>query len=235
MSSASKKLRRSARKLKLSSKKTTKSKINKNAVFTIPISQRKQVSSDSSLGPLSWNLATTNVTGYTLTSITQGDQYNERTSNNIRVRALDLQFSFNNFHTSGRYVRIMVVGLRGSVNSADTTNWNDIYRTPSTFAKVAPASTTMDMLNNVNKDEYKLILDEIHHVPGTNNGVPTAKKVHIRKKMSNLVQYAFNSTDARDGVLYLVVNPAEDPGVTPNANVLSMHYRFTTWFNDVRN
>lgn len=234
MSSASKKLRRSAKKAKLS-KAHSKPKINKNAVFTVPISQMKQVSTDSSGGPVSFNIAVTPYTSYSLTSITQGDLYDNRATNNIRVRSLDLEFAFTNFNTAGRYVRGIVVGLRGSVNAGSTSVWDDIYRTPSTFAKLGPGGTTMDIMNNVNKDEYKVILDKTIYVPGSSDGAPVTKHIRLNKKMSNLVQYAHNSTDARSGALWLFINPCESAGVTPVATVLSMHYRLTTWFNDVRN
>lgn len=203
--------------------------------FNRSISQKKYHALDSSAGPTSFDLTVTPYTSYQLSSITQGDGYQQRATNNIRIRSVNFQANFNNFHTTDRFVRIMIVSLRGSSSTASTTTWGDIYADPSALGtKSGPNATTVATVLTINRDEYKVLHDSQIRVPGTNSGQSTTKKINIYRNINHLVQYVVDSTDTREGAIWLVLNPCEASGVAANANVLSMHYKLVVKFNDVR-
>lgn len=202
------------------------------------MSQLKRVAVDSSAAQIVFNPgagAPVLFTSFMLPTIAQGNLYNQRLTNNVRIKYVDGLFVAANAHTVGRYLRFSVVGLRGSNNAADTTNWTDLYVDPSSLVKNGPSGSSFDQFQKINKDEYTRIYDKTFYIPGTTEGEPNSTRVQkLKLRMNRLVQYVFNSSDIRNGSFWLVIQCMEKTGSTPTNAAVYMDYRVITYYNDVR-
>lgn len=196
-------------------------------------SQLKQVGQDNSGTVLQMAPnAASRVTSYVLNSIALGDLLTQRGSTKILNRFLILNMSVSNFSATGRYVRVFILGLRGSQSPADTTNWTDLY-IDSAFNKSGPTGEAGNLVLRPNRDEYKVYYDRTIRIPGTADGQSNARKLYVNKKLNVITDYLYNSTVARDGPLYLVWTAFEEAGTSASADFVNVNFRWAHYFQDV--
>lgn len=188
-----------------------------------PMSTLKFNAIDSSAGATGLQSASP-FTSFDITNITRGDEYTERSSNNICVKSWTLRLSLANAHTAGRFLRTVIVGLRGAQNAGDTATWTDLLLDPSGLSKNAPTGINFDLIASINRDEYICYFDKTVKIPGTNDGMSNSTHCYHRKKMSHLVNYVAGSTDVRKGKLWCIMFYGEEAGVSPAAVNLSVNY-----------
>lgn len=150
-----------------------------------------------------------------LKAISLNDLYDGRQSNNILSRKIIINYSANNNHTVPRMWRFLVLQLRGSQSSADTTNWTDLLIN-ATYTKSGPTGLAENMMYRVNGDEYKVVSD-IKFKLGTSGDVGSSVLKTFKIKTNKIIKYAYNSTDVRQGPLYLVWLYTEAEGQGTNA------------------
>lgn len=207
----------------------------KKIPFNIPISQIKQRSIDASAADLSMvPNAASRIFSSQLTSITQGNTYVNRETNNIRLKRVYAQFALSNASATGRYIRMSLIGLRGSISTGDVTTWTDLFMDPSSMVPQGCNGQPPDFMLKHNRDEYTVIYDRKYKICGTGDGQSNTRVIKLSKPMNRLVQYAYNATTERRGALWLILNVFEEPGVAASADAITGTYVITTYFCDVR-
>lgn len=164
-----------------------------------------------------------------LTEIVKGDLLTNRQTNLIYVNNVRMRLNLRNTHGYARGFRVVVVQLRGSVQSADTTAWSDLFIN-STFNKYGPTGTDYDGTLRINQDEWNLVYDRKFQINGTTSGEAPSKFLNINIPIKKYVSYAYGSTSPRKGSMHIILMAYESPQVTPNAAPLEiegegqMHY-----------
>lgn len=171
-------------------------------------------------------------TSYVLTSMPVGDTLRQRDSTTILNRFIRVRLQCTNDHTTSRMIRVAILGLRGSQNAADTTNWSDLW-TDTAFNKLGPTGQAGNAVLRPNRDEYKVYFDRQYRIPGTADGVPNTKLINIYKKLNTLTHYEYNSTLARDGPLWLHWCVYEEAGTAATATIVNVNFRWLHYFQDV--
>lgn len=177
--------------------------------------------------------AATRIFGSTLVgNISLGTALTNRLGTAIKISGIRMRLSIQNAAATDRYLRIVIVGLRGSVNPADTTNWTDLLRDPSSLAKGAPTGVDMDIVQYINKDEYKKYYDHTIKIPGTGSSAPPTKLFQTYKKLPLVVQYEYNATAPKRNPLYVVFFTSETTGTAAGGSFTTVSYAFSTYYND---
>lgn len=199
-----------------------------------PKPKMKTNSIDTSSAGVTLTPNATSYHGFLITNVSRGQLYNNRLNDSIKAHKFIMKLEATNNSTICRYLRVLIVGLRGSQASADVTTWADIYRDPSDFSKSGPTGNPFDIMKYVNKDEYIVIMDQHYRLSGTSDGTPNNRIIKINKSLGNrLVQYLYNSNDARKGQLYCFFQVCEETGTSATATTVICDYAATLVFSDV--
>lgn len=173
----------------------------------------------------------TRITSYELTQFTPDDTTAGRQSNTVLNTSLFGIWDFMNTATTARYVRMMILGLRGGETAGDTTNWTDILTTEAYVAQGA-GGTNIDVVRRVNKNIYICYYDKTHMLPGTADGQAHSKRITVNKKLNVLSKFAYNSNQCRQGTMWILWYVCEDAG-TPVQDVdVNVCFSFTNYFKD---
>lgn len=168
-----------------------------------------------------------------LSAITKGDNYVNRRSNLVFIRNLQYREVLKNAFTTPRYIRVMVVTLRGSSSAADIANFSDIFYN-SSYVKTGPTGNDADMVHRINSDEYSKVYDRTFMIAGTTSGVPSTKTLKLNININKYVSFpVVDGTSPRKNATYLVVTTAEAAGITPNSTAINTEGELTLHFQDV--
>lgn len=166
-----------------------------------------------------------------LSDISVGDLLNQRNTDKVWSRGMFLRMMVRNEHTTPRYVRMALLTLSGSTQTADVTNWTDIFTT-ATYSKTTFNGHSNDVIYRINQDEYKVLGDYTYRVGAANDGVSTLS-ISRYFKISKLIRYNYNSTNERKNPLYFIFWTCESEGVTANAAHTSIGYSISHYYTDV--
>lgn len=170
--------------------------------------------------------------GQNLTQISLGDTLDDRRSNIIYMKNVQVHMNIQNNYTNSRNLRVVLVSLRGSVNAADTTTWTDIY-TDSGFNKLGPSGLGEDTTFRINQDEYVKLYDKTYHLHGSADGEDNSKVIKFNVPVRKYVSYVYNSTNVRKNPMHLVFLLSEEEGNPINAAFTDVAYRITQHFYDI--
>lgn len=161
-----------------------------------------------------------------------GDKFDQRNSNNIFNHYICVKINANNTHTKPRYLRCLIVSLRGSSAAGDVSTWSDLLIN-SDYTKSAPTGLAETMLYRINKDEYKVYMDRTMKI-GTDANSSTSRQVKFLVKPKCVTQYAYNSsTDIRRNPIYIIFLISEVEGEAANAANLNYTYQVIHSYSDV--
>lgn len=150
-----------------------------------------------------------------------GDKLDERQSNNILSRYIAFKLSMYNTVSTPRFVRILLVQLRGSTATADTLTWSDLFMVAN-FTPSAPTGLADQLVLRVNGDAYRTLYDKVVRVGGSGSDKPDSTTTHIMKTRK-MIKYDYNnSAISRSGAMYLVLVYGEAEGLASNPN--DLHY-----------
>lgn len=176
--------------------------------------------------------AATNYYSFTLSDIGLGDKYDERNTDMVYMNSATLRLSARNEHTTPRFLRMLVLKLSDSDQNKDTTTWTDLFIN-NNYTKTAPNGSTNDILYTVNKDEYRVIYDDIVRVGCANDGQSTLN-YRVNIPIKKLIKWAYNTaSDVRKNKLWFVILNTESEGVTVNAAHTSIGLMLITNYTDV--
>lgn len=167
-----------------------------------------------------------------LTEIIKGDLLTNRQTNLIYVNNLSLRLNIRNTYGFSRGFRIAIVQLRGSVQSADTTSWSDLF-VNSTYNKYGPTGTDYDGTLRINQDEWKIVYDRKFIVNGTTSGDNPTKFLNLNIPIKKYVSYAYNSTSPRKGSMHIIFMAYEAPQVSPNVAAVEIEGEGQLHFYDI--
>lgn len=174
------------------------------------------------------------VDSYSMFSIPIGDRINERNSNNVLSRYITVKLNMYNTITTPRYVRMILVQLRGSTNAAATSTWSDLLM-DANYSPVAPSGLADDLIYRVNQDVYRVLHDATVRIGAAASEFPTVNYTKVIKTRS-MIKYDFNtSTSVRQGALYMVLIYTESEGLAPNAGSLNYALSLRHGYTDVDN
>ena len=167
-----------------------------------------------------------------ITVLSKGDLLDQRQSNLIYINNLQYTEIFRNLSATQRTIRVMVISLRGSVNSADTSTWNDLY-IDQAFAKVAPSGEDYDTILRINQDEYNKIYDKTYKVNGVASGESSSRQINLNIPIKKYVSYVYNTSQARKNSIYVITAISEAAGVNVVATNVNSERRWTMHYHDV--
>lgn len=171
---------------------------------------------------------------WALTNVARGDTLPTRNTNLSYFKNLQVTFQARNEMGSTRFLRVMVVALRGSTETADTVNWSDLF-VNSTFTKSGPTGYDDDQILRINQDEYVRMYDrviKIHPKPITSNDENTTR-VSLNIKLNKYVPYAYNSSSERKNRMFLLWTLSEAPGLEVSATNTTFTANVVCHFYDV--
>lgn len=183
-------------------------------------------------------ILTPNATSYhtfEITNITLGDKLDQRASDKILSRGLWFRgIALNDSTTIPRYIRVLLLTLRGSESPADTSTWTDLF-IDNTYTKTGITGGSFDAVYAVNQDEYKVFFDRVYKIGAAANDTVMNGTTEFTffAPTRKIVKYAYNSTDIRRNPLVCVILACESKGQPPSANAVDLTYAWSHYFTDV--
>lgn len=172
-----------------------------------------------------------------LTNIVKGENYADRKSNLIYVNNVSFRETVKNQSTTTRYMRLMVVSLRGSLDAADVTNFTDLFY-DSNYVKTGVTGNDIDTIMRINTSEYVKLFDRTYKIPGTNSNENSSRMIKANIPIKKYVSYPVNAggTTAnypRKNPIYLISLMCESSGVAPSGTGVSADGELQTHWTDV--
>lgn len=168
-----------------------------------------------------------------ITDISRGETIEQRDCDRIYSKSVFIRMLATNTASTTRYLRLAVVTLSGSFNSADTTTWTDILIN-STYTKTGPLGLADDVLFRINRDEYKVIADRFWRISASaDGGPPPTLEVNFAVKTRKLVAYQYNSDNERRTPIWVVWWVCEREGTVAGASAVNLCYSMSHYFSEV--
>jgi len=177
----------------------------------------------------------TNYHSFEITNIALGDKLDNRASDKILSRGLWFRaLALNDSTTIPRYIRVLLLTLRGSESPADTVNWTDLF-IDNTYTKTGVTGGSFDAVYSVNQDEYKVLFDRVWKVGAAANDTVMNGTTEFTffAPTRKIVKYAYNSTDIRRNPLVCLIMACESKGQPASANAVDITYSWSHYFTDV--
>lgn len=175
---------------------------------------------------------TARIKSMNISEVSKGDLLDNRLTNLIYLKNVQYTETLRNLANTTRYLRIIFLSVRGSLNSIDPTNWSDLLL-DTTFTKFGPLGRDLDAVARVNQDEYVKIFDRVVKIPGTGSSENPARMVRINIPIKKYISYTYNDSFARKNAVYLVAFMCESSGITPGALAVNTDGQLVTHFHDV--
>lgn len=167
-----------------------------------------------------------------ISEIDKGDLLDNRQTNLVYLKNVQYTETLRNLANTTRYLRIIFLSVRGSLNSIDATNWNDLLL-DTTFTKFAVQGRDLDAVARINQDEYVKIFDKVIKIPGAGSNENPAKLVRLNIPIKKYISYTYNDHFARKNAVYMISFMCESSGINPGALAVNSDGQLVTHYYDV--
>lgn len=169
---------------------------------------------------------------FNLSDISKGDLLTNRTSNITYLNNINYRETLKNRAGTNRFIRIMIVQVRGSTTLPDYSTWSNLF-IDSAFNPSGASGNDYDQILRINQDIYHKLYDRVYKIPGTTSNENSGRTLKLNIPIRKYVSFKYNSNECRKGAVHLIITTCEGSGTAPSATAVDADGEYTLHFYDI--